>query len=204
MLINDEQKWVYISPPKTASSSLTKYFLQHGGKDADPNDRHSVDMPIEANAYYKFASVRNPYGRAASLWRYYIMHIYRWKYRNEVGWYTHIAHDTSIRDGFPFQVFISHMVYNHNAWFPFYTYSLQDWLGDIELDAVLHMENLVTDISNLPFIEEVGCIPIANVSQHHQPLRVIYDASTSQLVKEWARDGFDRFGYSRDDYGGEW
>jgi len=204
MMVNSRERWLYISPPKTASSSLTAYFTPRGGMDIDVNDRHRVAIPPEYIDYFKFASVRNPYGRAASMWRYYILHLYRHKYADKDEWWREVPRDKSIYTEFPFRVYMQHILWRSEAWIPFYRQTLTEWLHGIELDAVLHVEQLCDDLARLPFIDEVGNIPQLNVARHQHILRVVYDAEIARLVQEWAGADFDSFGYDRTRYQGEW
>lgn len=73
MYISKRYRFVYIGIPKTASTSLHRFFEELMG----PNDldlgthwQHRVDLPEWAKGFRVVASVREPTPRMRSLWRH--------------------------------------------------------------------------------------------------------------------------------------
>jgi len=72
MIVSHRWRFVYIGPPKTASTALHRWLSQPAfcarRWTPDRRDQHSIQIPKEARGYVVFASVRNPFDRAVSLW----------------------------------------------------------------------------------------------------------------------------------------
>lgn len=120
--------FVRVGPPKTASTTLDHWLprpaLCERRWSPERQDQHSILIPPQAESYFSFASVRNPFDRAVSLW----------------------AHSQSPRsfvaDGtYPmsFEEFI--LEYQPQAiWF--YRLSQSEMLAPIHLDTVVRVDHL--------------------------------------------------------------
>jgi len=74
MIINYKEKWVYIDPPRTGSTSLGIYFADLGGTGdlvgMQSPLRHIPPNPMEIAGYKVIISVRHPVTRAWSLYHH--------------------------------------------------------------------------------------------------------------------------------------
>ena len=75
MIVCPRYRFVYLGPPKTASTSLHHWLSQAAfcatrWSPAGRTDQHDAQIPAEAGDFFTFASIRNPYARAVSLWRH--------------------------------------------------------------------------------------------------------------------------------------
>ena len=72
MIVSRKRRFVYISPPRTASTTLHRWLSQPALCEvrwtADRNDQHDMKIPATAAGYFSFASIRHPCARAVSLW----------------------------------------------------------------------------------------------------------------------------------------
>jgi len=149
MIISHRCRFVYLSPPKTASTSLHHWLSQPSfrvqrWKPRKQHDQHSVDIPEDCRGYFTFASVRHPLDRNVSLW-------------------SHSQSNTSLRhdNSWPmdFEEFL--LVYQPKAsWF--YQRSQVELLTPVRLDAVVRFDRLEEDLFSLP--------PIAAVIKSGKPL----------------------------------
>lgn len=66
MLINRQAGWIIITPPKTASTTLSKTFPQFYS-----GHQHDTTIPKDFVGTI-YATVRDPFARAVSLWRHWL------------------------------------------------------------------------------------------------------------------------------------
>lgn len=68
MIICEEEKWVFVRNPKTASKSITKYLIENFNCLNIIQKYHSPLVPNEYKEFTAFICVRNPLSRAVSAW----------------------------------------------------------------------------------------------------------------------------------------
>ncbi len=72
MIISHRCRFVYLGPPKAASTALHHWLSQPAFCDERwspvKQDQHSILIPPGCEDYFTFASVRNPFDRCVSLW----------------------------------------------------------------------------------------------------------------------------------------
>lgn len=72
MIINYEKKFIYLSLPKVASTSLHKFMkdeVENSFVEWDMMELKSKNKQIDFNNYFSFAFVRNPWNRMYSCWK---------------------------------------------------------------------------------------------------------------------------------------
>lgn len=192
MVINHKMRWVFISPPKTASTTLTSLLVeQHGGE--VHAGRHCVRIPPECVDYLIIVSVRNPYTRAQSLYRHRVLQLCRQQFdTNDPR--RQLRSMENPRDLLEFADFVTQL--QSGGVGPFYAFSLSRWLRPVpRVDAVLHVESLRLDLFALPFVNSTPEIPHRNRTDGLTCLDVDYTPQTARGVQEWAGADFAQFGY---------
>ncbi len=183
MIVSFLRHFVYLGPPKTASTSLHQWLSQPRLCDTRWNpargDQHSAEVPIEAAGFFTFASVRNPYSRVVSLWRHHL---------------ADGSQGTPPVQQMSFAAFI--------AWLPdaprFYGASQCQFIGGARLDAVVKIERIEEVFALPPFARlrhELPALPYVNRTWHDD-WRKYYDLSLADAVRRRFAADFQRFGYS--------
>lgn len=198
MIVSYHRSFVYIGPPKTASTTLHKWLTQPALRVRrwceDDGDQHRSDMPENAKAFFTFASVRNPFDRAVSLWA--------------------MSQDEGQRTSFrmpkmEFHEFVKWMARGQRPKFSpqwFYSVSQSSAIGDCRLDAIVRFEDLET-VKELPPIAAVkdplDPIPQLRAKVSHGRVvrrnwKAYYGASDIEAdnVRRHFIEDFERFGYS--------
>ncbi len=181
MIISHRWRFVYIGPPKTASTALHRWLSQPAfcpeRWTPKQQDQHSIDIPLEANDYFTFASVRNPMDRAVSLW-------------------AHSQSQSSLMaDNYwpmSFEEFV--LEYQPSAdWF--YSISQSELLAPLRLDALVRFERLAEDLLALPPIAEAiqgegELEPLAHLNQTtHRPWRELCTPRIAEAIfQRWKHD----------------
>jgi len=215
MVINHQQSWVYLGPPKTGTTTLT-YLLTDGDdwnvRTPLPRKRfggvkhagqHCMDVPAECADYFVFASVRNPFTRAVSLWRHRNTESRRLKPRR--AWMEFEDFVAEILCGTPSES--ADKPEGAPPADPFYHFTLSRWFKWVpRIDRFVRQESLEADLNELNLAEEVP-VPRLNKSRAFSPTgadadsvrgsdwRALYATETEALVLRWANQDFQRFGY---------
>ena len=72
MIVAPDKSWVYIGPPKTASTSLHSFLKRKmGGIDYNGNQHYATILP-ELDQARIFYTVRHPLTRSLSLWKHFL------------------------------------------------------------------------------------------------------------------------------------
>jgi len=136
MIISHRWRFVYVGPPKTASTTLHHWLSQPAFCDErwtpDRQDQHSVVIPPEVQDYFTFASVRDPLDRVISLW-------------------AHSQSPASLAGGWVWPMNFEEFVLEFQpqaSWF--YRLSQAELLAPVRLDAVVRFERLEQDLFRLP------------------------------------------------------
>jgi len=136
MIISHRWQFVYLGPPKTASTTLHRWLSQPAFCESrwtpERQDQHSVTIPAACRHYFTFASLRDELDRTVSLWRHS-------QSPGELarGW----THPMDFREFVEeFQPYAS--------WF--FRAVPAELLAPVRLDAVVRFERLERDLVNLP------------------------------------------------------
>ena len=176
MVINREQRWVYVGPPKTASTTLhaclqgSPFF----GTVVDTVSQHDAEEPDDVNGFKVLFSIRNPYARAVSLWRHYTCERGLISFREFLRW-------------------ISTPTYDNAFFSDTLTSYLRDWM--LGRRYLLRQESLSSDIE---LALQVPCPPLLMLNTtEHADWRVYYkdDPVAARLVEASFRSDFNFFGY---------
>lgn len=154
MLYSHDHKFVYLCPPKTASTSVTEVLMKEFGAEWH-EDRHDNHIPAEMKDYFTFASIRHPYLRAISGYSYIARRFS--EVRLNDCWDR--FHMISLTDYFKNLFRIHGPAYVHNR--------TQDFVvsgSSPRIDAYVRAESLEADFSRLPFVNKPIAIPKLNVS----------------------------------------
>lgn len=181
MIVSHRWRFVYIGPPKTASTALHRWLSQPAfcpkRWTADRQDQHSIVIPKEARGYFVFASIRNPFDRAVSLW-------------------AHSQTQPSLQadDCYPmsFDEFV--LEYQPRAsWF--YRVSQSELLAPVRLDAVVRFDRLEEDLHRLPPIAAAveGGTPLEPLPRlnetSHPPWQELCTPRLAEVIAyRWAED----------------
>lgn len=179
MLISHRQKWIYICTPKTGSHSVTDWFNRwdRGSEVINSEDYHETRTPPGCAEYYRWTTVRNPYSRAVSLWKY---HQDRENHpRYTFGRFCEILDSDGLL-----------------ATLGFSAQSQCDFLVGQALDCVVRLEELKSGLSKLPFdkppLESLRWI---NTTEH-AAWESYYTPEIAGRVRNWAKHDFELFEYS--------
>lgn len=176
MIVSHKLRFVYIGPPKTASTTLHWWLSQPALCDSrwesDWDHQHDTSIPPEARDYFRLASIREPLDRAVSMWQ-------------------HKRADCDRLSVRPLE-FAEFM-----AWLPvsdwFYSKRQSDYLRGLWPDAIVRFDRLESDLLSLPFIasiprQNLEPIPKLNPTQH---------AASDSYYTPWLRQAAE--GYFAED-----
>lgn len=157
MIISHRHRFVYLGPPKTASTTLHHWLSQPAFCDHRweplPDSQHSSVLPTGVEHYFKFASIRDPFDRCVSLWR-------------------HSQSRTSLAAGDAPEMTFSQFVFDwQDSASYFYRCSQRQLLGSVQLDAIVRFEHLEQDLFRLPFIaaaQNLEPLPMKNRNPVHR------------------------------------
>jgi hypothetical protein len=175
LIISKRHRFVYLAPPKTASTTLHRWLSQPAFCDErwTGNFQHDTAIPDWARDYFTFASVREPVARAVSLW-------------------AHSQAPAARECGIPQMTFRQFVLeYQPKAtWF--YRAGLCELLAGVRLDAVVRVEYLTVDLFRLPPVVTSGAIleplPRMNALQHADPW-VVADTELAEVIySRWRGD----------------
>lgn len=175
--VSHEHRCVYLAPPRTgtrcAFAALRRFGFEGDRRRRDGVHSHVIAVPPECVGYAVIMTVRNPYTRAVSCWRWV---------RATHGWPTVVA--SSANRGFC--QFVERVICT--GYFP----SLSAQLGSLEPDTFLRFESLQEDINTLPFV--LGHVDVSFITP--EPCAQYYGDDEVELVRCAWREDFVRFDYS--------
>lgn len=180
MIYSKEYQYVYLNTPKTASTSLAD-VLQTQFDGHCYYDRHDTRLPDWSQKYFIFATVRNPYVRAVSAYRNLISIRLNecWDKFHMMSMSQYLDYEILARRKIPPRSCIAGRIGVYRP---------------LELNAILHAENLQEEFNILPFVTSSVDIPKLNVTPH-----VLLDENTiavlCQYVAAHYQSDFTRFGY---------
>ncbi len=183
MLVSHRYKFVYIAPPRTGSLSLHDFFYGNIPElEVIPgNQHHEVKLTSDLDSYAKIISVRNPYTRFLSLYRYGKNHPDNAKFLTQEY----------------FETFVKEHVELRSTWF---TQKIQmDYIRDIPIDFVIHLENTGEDIRKLPFdFCSTAEIEWKNKSTNFCSVEIT--KPLAEQIFQWGKEDFSQFGYKKDSW----
>ncbi|HUX01141.1 MAG TPA: hypothetical protein VMY35_09210 [Phycisphaerae bacterium] len=201
MIIMHPHRMVFVGTPKAACNAM--YAWLERNLDGLRESFHRRDVPAEANGYWRFTVVRNPYARAVSMWwtltgqggaKEYpatefirreegdtsLPAFLRWALRRAEGGY--------VAEGLP------------DGWIGPQTF----WLGPAEpLGFYLHMESLEDELTSMLLwrVEREGAWPpverLNETRSQYRDWQRYMTPEVVELVNAWAGADFERFGYER-------
>lgn len=182
MNISHRHRFVYLAPPRTASryvfSVLKEAFPDLQGDPLRPEVlTHRLEVPAECHSHFVFATVRCPYSRWVSAWR----------------WFKQIADAPGACD-------VAKWAAEHPDDFDGFTErahavggplcSLTQGLAWVDrIDGLVRLDTLEEDLLALPFVTEL-C-----VEMRQEDWRKLFTERTAGLVRECWGDDLESFGY---------
>lgn len=205
MIVNHEKKWIYISPPKTSSTSLC-YLLTDGkyqnnlwGPTLEPNFEGEAiygqhfpycdeRLPDQYTDYMKFISVRNPFSRWPSLWKH-------WRFGNNLN------QGNQEKIGVGLEKFLKMVQLARSDGTielgdnRFFTTNCSSWYHPGY--KVIYFENLEQDLKRLKLHKNDFKIPHLNDFKHIgiKIEELKHTEETIDLVHELGASDFELFGY---------
>lgn len=206
MRISKPHRFVFISTPKAGTHSVYKMLDDHYSDGLRRLGFHRARIPRSCRSYFRWTICRNPYSRAVSLWwsACRLAHLDQYRFRKRCG---------AVDDFTKFITWLAGTTTGERAHEPLMM-NQTEWIHRSEPVTAVHMENMVQELSQLPFWDKSivvpqlntttekirdqavreGCADIQRPSQHDLYL----DKRARQAVMEWAGPDFDRFGYSKE------
>ena len=140
MIISHALRFVYIGPPKTASTTMHAFLSQpllfddeSDVNTIDIKEQHKADVPPECEGYFMFATVREPAARLDSLWRHC---------RGE-------AERLGLHPVLTCEEFVE---WRRTCNKPFFAEDQEYYLKQARIDQVVRVERLREDVERLPFV----------------------------------------------------
>jgi hypothetical protein len=192
MIVSVTNRFIYIAVPRTGSTATFRALLPYGaavvpyGKSpqwcyaGDTNGFHDPNIPAELQAYFTFAGVRNPYTHMVSH--------YLWAKSDE----NHRLHGLAMAKDFP--GFVEMIILTRQLT------TQAAFLGNTRIDTRIYMEcGIGEQLSALPVLQPGPVVvSVVNDVKYDIPWYAYYNAAAIAMVRDWAADDFQKFGYSTD------
>jgi len=184
MIYSDTFKFVYLNTPKSGSSSITEMLKRFYGAKSY-KDRHDNRIPAEMGDYFIFASVRHPFARAIS-------------------GYSYLVEDLPVDKAFERFHMISQVDYLYN-----YDLAIEERVSvsstwkeyatpaKRRLDAVIHLESLVDDFNDLPFVTKKQNAFLCHNRGNPELRKWEKDDEIWEYIVRNCMDDFTVFGYDK-------
>lgn len=194
MMFSRNLKLVYLDPPKTGSQTIDKLlwfngcsYLKYKTTSGKMVNKHQRIIPDNFKNYKVFASVRNPYTRALSMYNFDRKRKYNFiglEMKTFEDYMTGIIAKTA-----HLPADIEDLKYYR--YFPCWKYlSLQP------IDHVIHMERITEDLNDagitLPISE-----PLINRGKYKKTFDDIKTPELIDMINTWAGTDFEQYGYDR-------
>lgn len=192
-MISHIKKFVLISPPKTASVSLTDalrhvidikqiipqiegcYDYIESDNDLPAKHKTAEDYKKYTADYHVTGCVRNPFDRLVSWWKW-------------------IPKFDTRFTGYTFEDFLTHKITSlpiFNPQFNFFTIN-----GVISVDTIIKFENLQQDFDTFCSNVNIDHIPLPNVNRSNRKCYTeYYDNTTHNIVASKYKKDIEYFGY---------
>lgn len=190
MVINHDNKWIYLAAPKTGSSTL-HYMLSFPpfngtcpGMGCDRNihpitAQHDMNIPEGCEDYKILVSVRDPFSRAVSLFTHFEKHL------------SHLP----LAKSFP--------IYVNGMLLPkvndFFGWTCSRWYENLpRVDHVIRLECMLEDVQKSALVDTPFSLPWENrITSEAWQNYYRFNPGTLELVRQWGDEDFDRYGYGR-------
>jgi len=208
MIAITDRKLLYIDPVKTASQEVDNFILKNKHSSfkilvySETSVKHRRIIPDEYKDYDLFATIRNPYTRAMSAWRqyYYLKHVihvwippsHMYKAKTFEDFLEHLLKiDKEYSDSDDLGIY---RFFNLTKWFQNYDMSKMEFI---------RVESLKDDLIRLfPEVELEKlekCLHRKNKTNHLPNLSKTFSKEAIEMIKIWAKDDFENFGYDPDE-----
>lgn len=201
MIVSNKNKYLFISIPKTGTHSMYELLqaefdgVRHGGY-------HCPTVPDDADDYFKFCTVRNPYAKLASAWSYISSPNgkYYSQVENKVG-------DVNLVSLLKWCIDVGDQIVTHHersftiagVLMPFYVYHGVR-LGGVKLDAMIQIEHATKQFNQLPFVTKHTTVPLvhtARINPGYTEWHKICTPEVIELVNELYGPDFELTGYDK-------
>jgi hypothetical protein len=216
MIINNEQRWIFVSNPKAGTHTMYKILGEMYGlsyhrakwleKYFDPKGKcqqygmsgsntHSNVIPAaRASGFYKFSVVRNPYDKAVSAWWHLLktdkeLTPQRRQFRQKMFKAIGGEDFKSFAEWLPNR----HRVIEKKSAMMFN--SQFDWMGHIKFDKILKLENLSTEIKTIPFLKDAPVTQEYSFSNERN--NQYYTTEIKELIYGAYKEDFEVYGYEK-------
>lgn len=179
MIINQDLNYVFISMPKCGTIAmfdiLQKYYQ---GIRIHPENQHWKKIPEEYKNAFKFSTCRCPYSRAIASWVYAI----RVKDKTVNPRLSILQHYQKIQKN----LFASPLWARQS-----------DWLNNISIDMYLKSENLIQELSRLPFYNGMpqSHPPMNSFKHNRRDYRTYLTKDLIHLIEKRYGPDFEKFDY---------
>lgn len=165
---------------------MYRVLPEHFGGERVPPGFHRNTVPPEYADWFTWTIVRNPYARAVSIWWSTTVNPNNKRYCYKELGTTDFATFLRYLLGRPAALAGRSLDLNQSA-----------WLRPVRLDRIVKLESLPGGLEVLPFWRSGITLPWLNASDGRGDWRQYIDDTTGPLIREWAGDDFDRYGYSQ-------
>lgn len=205
MIILPEQAKVVLGPPKCATTTLHYDLVRPPwlGFQIDPDAQHDFQVPKQYEHFQIVAPVRDPYERATSLYWHYLRDVRRERgmakgQKTSKMWVKIPIPENEI-SFVCYMEMVMHGELLHYLVRPeyyFFTNTISDWLDNaLRVDAFIHVEDLETDWAVLVGAERGEVQFSTRNAPGREPWEKYRSDRAVELVDEWAREDFLRYGY---------
>lgn len=211
MIVSRKYRLVYVCPPKTGSISFRELLLspRFEGRLWDKRyDHHNTLWVPELADYFYFMTVRNPYARMFSFWKFVLMHASDKSSKGDPRrkcWRRYFPRP--VVDPVSFERFVLQgpqtrkRIYREKWHRMMRTVWSCGWhLAQLQkpVDALLHLETLTEDVKQIPGLSEVIIDHKNQGPVKQKPWQDFYTPELVQAVQDLWPNDFEQFGYSRD------
>ena len=194
MFINSDAKYIYLDVPRTGSHSMGAMLKTHYG--GALCRRHQwPELWRVFPRWFVFATVRNPFSRFVSLWRFAT------ERRKELAepWRTHLPAGTP-EELLVWLVAHSAAVHGRSAPWTRIVASQSAYLDQAKAtpDLIVRLESAGEDVTRLPFYRAGVDFPWRNRSDMNGRDDARLSGLSQDLVRKLYAEDFSRFGYSTD------
>lgn len=194
MIISHRHKFIYLAPVKTGTTSIEQVlsgrfnafcyqqWIEDGVKTTlSGRGKHVIHVPKRYEDYFVFCSVRNPYTRLISQFRWWKQNK---KETKNFKWFLEKILPMADRS-----LYIQ--LRQDDSYIP------PKNCVHINIDTFIKLENLTKDFANLPFV--VGFIKMPYLNKKEARFNKIrYTKETSKWVQKYRHMDFELFNYSKE------
>jgi hypothetical protein len=186
MVINHRARWIYLDVPRTGSTSMCAYLCQPELGGIQAGERHHYEIDPAWEDYFTFATVRHPFPRAVSLWLHFVQ-----DYR------ARCDPSASETGNWPFVRYVEEVLIERRTGIPFYHKACHEWLDPVHrVDRILKSEELDPALARLGLNSGQGPVTLPRLnSVPRAPWQTYYTPELLALVRYWAAEDFERYGY---------